>query len=45
MNIKNASGPQLNQIRSEFNDRVEAKSIIGKTKRVAWNNYRRYSSI
>lgn len=43
--MQKASGPQLNQIRNDFNNRVSKKSMLGKTKRVLWANSRRYSSI
>ena len=36
---------QLNSARNEFNDRVEAKSFLGRTKKVAWTNARRFRSI
>ena len=36
---------QLNSARNEFNDRVEAKSYLGKTKKVAWTGARRFRSI
>ena len=36
---------QLNSIRNEFNSRVEAKSYLGRAKRVAWAVNRRFRSI
>jgi hypothetical protein len=36
---------QLNSARNEFNDRVEAKSYLGRTKKVAWTGSRRFRSI
>ena len=36
---------QLNSVRNEFNSRVEAKSYLGKTKKVAWTGARRFRSI
>tara|TARA_B100001173_G_C15890039_1_gene505214 strand:+ start:591 stop:728 length:138 start_codon:yes stop_codon:yes gene_type:complete len=36
---------QLNSARNEFNDRVEAKSFLGKTKKVAWAGARRFRNI
>ena len=36
---------QLNSTRNEFNDRVVAKSYLGRTKRVAWIGSRRFRSI
>jgi hypothetical protein len=39
------SGPQLNQVRDDFNNRVGKKSILGKTKKVIWTYRRRYSNI
>ena len=36
---------QLNSIRNEFNNRVEAKSYLGRAKRVAWTVNRRFRSI
>jgi len=37
--------PQLNSSRNEFNDRVEVKSFLGRTKKVAWTGARRFRSI
>ena len=36
---------QLNSARNEFNDRIEAKSFLGRTKKVAWTGARRFRSI
>ncbi len=36
---------QLNSARNEFNDRVESKSYLGRTKKVAWTGARRFRSI
>ena len=39
------SNIQINSIRNEFNNRTELKSYIGRSKRVAWSNNRRFISI
>lgn len=36
---------QLNSARNDFNDRVEAKSFLGRTKKVTWTGARRFRSI
>ena len=36
---------QLNSARNEFNDRVESKLFLGKTKKVFWTGARRFRSI
>ena len=36
---------QLNSARNEFNDRVDVKSFLGRTKKVAWTSVRRFRSI
>ena len=36
---------QLNSARNEFNDRVEAKSFLGRTKKVVWAGARRFRNI
>ena len=36
---------QLNSARNEFNDRVDVKSFLGRTKKVAWTSARRFRSI
>ena len=35
----------LNSIRNEFNGIVEMKSYLGRTKRIAWSENRRYRTI
>jgi|MEHZ01.5.fsa_nt_MEHZ011601920.1_9 hypothetical protein len=41
----NASGPQLNSLRDNFNDLVSKKRMVGSTKRVIWQSKRRFSNI
>lgn len=36
---------QLNSARNEFNDRVDVKFFLGRTKKVAWTSARRFRSI
>ncbi len=36
---------QLNSLKSEFNNRTELKSYLGRSKRVAWASSRRFNSI
>ena len=36
---------QLNSARNEFNDRVEAKTYLGRSKKVSWTGARRFRSI
>ena len=36
---------QLNRIRNEFNYRLESKSFLGRTNRVAWTKKRRFRTI
>tara|TARA_R110001592_G_scaffold123076_4_gene330540 strand:- start:3959 stop:4090 length:132 start_codon:yes stop_codon:yes gene_type:complete len=43
--MNNVSGPQLTQIREEFNLRVGKKLILGKSKKVYWESKRRFSNI
>jgi hypothetical protein len=43
--IEKAAGPQLNQVRSDFNKRVTKKSMLGKTKKIQWEARRRFSNI
>ena len=43
--MQKVSGPQLTQIREEFNLRVERKLILGKTKKIFWESKRRFSNI
>ena len=45
MNRQDNGNTQLNQIRNEFNDRVNSKKIMGNTWRVKLNNYRRFRTI
>jgi hypothetical protein len=43
--IEKSSGPQLNQVRDDFNKRVGKKSMLGRTKKVQWEARRRFSNI
>ncbi len=36
---------QLNSARNEFNDRVESKLFLGRTKKVVWTGSRRFRTI
>ena len=45
MNTQDNGNVQLNSARNEFNNRVEAKSFLGRTKKVAWAGARRFSNI
>ena len=45
INTQNNGNNQLNSARNEFNDRIEAKSYLGRTKKVAWTGARRFRSI
>ena len=45
MSASNASGPQLNSLRNNFNDLVSKKRMVGSTKRVIWQSKRRFSNI
>jgi|TARA_Y200000002_G_scaffold150083_1_gene124018 hypothetical protein len=45
MNNQDNGNVQLNSARNEFNDRVESKSFLGKTKKVAWAGARRFRNI
>ena len=45
MKNQDNGNPQLNSARNDFNDRVEAKSFLGRTKKVAWTGARRFRSI
>ncbi len=36
---------QLNSARNEFNDRIESKSFLGRSKKVTWTGARRFRSI
>ena len=44
-NEKNNGNSQLNNTRESFNEKVSKLSILGKTKKVQWENKRRYRSI
>jgi len=37
--------PQINSLRTEFNNRVDRKFILGSGKRITWNNTRRHRTI
>ena len=43
--MQKLSGPQLNQARDDFNNRVEKKSVLGKSKKIIWTYKRRYGNI
>ena len=45
MNNQNNGNNQLNTERENFNDRVGKKAMLGKTKKVAWDNKRRNRTI
>ena len=45
MKNQDNGNPQLNSARNEFNDRIEAKSFLGRSKKVAWDGARRFRSI
>lgn len=45
MNNQDNGNVQLNSARNEFNNRVEAKSFLGRTKKVAWSGARRFRNI
>ncbi len=45
MNNQSNGNAQLNSARNEFNDRVEVKSFLGRSKKVAWEGTRRFRSI
>jgi hypothetical protein len=45
MSTSSNSGPQLNQLRNNFNELVSKKRMIGSSKRVVWASRRRYSNI
>jgi|TARA_B000000441_G_scaffold122006_1_gene97485 hypothetical protein len=42
---QNNGNVQLNLVRNEFNNSVKVKSFLGKTKKVAWTDFRRFRSI
>jgi len=44
-NEKNNGNSQLNNARESFNEKVSKLSILGKTKKVQWENKRRFRSI
>ena len=41
----NASGPQLNSLRNNFNELDTKRKMVGSTKRVIWQSKRRFSNI
>lgn len=45
MKTQDNGNAQLNSIRNEFNSRIELKSYLGRSKRVAWAGNRRFVSI
>ena len=45
MSTEKASGPQLNQLRDNFNELVSKKRMVGSTKRVIWKYKRRFGNI
>ena len=45
MSTSNASGPQLNSLRNNFNELVSKRKMTGSTKRVAWQAKRRFGNI
>ena len=45
MSASKASGPQLNQLRDNFNELVSKKRMVGSTKRVIWKSKRRFGNI
>lgn len=45
MNEQKNGNNQLNTERENFNDRVEKKALLGKTKRIAWFKKRRNRTI
>jgi len=45
MSTERASGPQLNQLRDNYNDLVSKKRMAGSTKRVVWQSKRRFGNI
>ena len=42
---KETGNPQINTTRDSFNDNVQKLSILGKTKKVQWDDMRRYRTI
>lgn len=45
MKAQENGNAQLNSLRNEFNNRIEIKSYLGRTKRVAWASNRRFRSV
>ena len=45
MSASNASGPQLNSLRNNFNELVSKRKMAGSAKRVIWQSKRRFSNI
>lgn len=45
MNDQKNGNNQLNSERESFNDRVEKKAMLGKSKKVAWDKKRRNRTI
>jgi len=45
MKVQENGNAQLNSLRNEFNNRIETKSYLGRTKRVAWAGNRRFRSV
>jgi len=45
MNTSSNSGPQLNQLRDNFNQLVSKKKMMGSSKRIVWASKRRFSNI
>tara|TARA_Y100000385_G_C12906695_1_gene556617 strand:+ start:556 stop:696 length:141 start_codon:yes stop_codon:yes gene_type:complete len=44
-NQKNNGNNQINNTRESFNEKVSKLSILGKTKKVQWEDKRRFRSI
>ena len=45
MNKQDNGNSQLNSIRNEFNNRVSSTKFMGKSKRMKFNQYRRFRTI
>jgi len=45
MNTQNNGNNQLNTERENFNNRVGKKAILGRSKKIAWNQKRRNRTI
>jgi|TARA_R110000796_G_scaffold38699_6_gene97127 hypothetical protein len=43
--MQKTAGPQLNQAREDFNNRVSKKSMLGKSKKIQWESKRRFCNI